>query len=165
MTQIVEDESPLKIVYDMLMVFMKPMAYVPPINPCSRSFYVTGPAPPSAGWNSACCNAETPNYKAKVVTFEESLRSKLQAQLSAGRYGSSGRYLLGEEGEAAAPQVPARGFSVRVVWEFVTFSATMSSRSCWAVRPEPTILQWAGDRQITAAPPIFKGDAWHSGKP
>ncbi len=53
-------------------------------------------------------NAETPNYKAKVVTFEESLRSKLQAQLSAGRYGSSGRYLLGEEGEAAAPQVPAR---------------------------------------------------------
>ena len=53
-------------------------------------------------------NAETPNYKAKVVTFEESLRSKLQAQLSAGWYGSSGRYLLGEEGEAAAPQVPTR---------------------------------------------------------
>ena len=53
-------------------------------------------------------NAETPNYKAKVVTFEESLRSKLQAQLSAGRYGSSGRSLLGEEGEAAAPQVPTR---------------------------------------------------------
>ena len=45
-------------------------------------------------------NAETPNYKAKVVTFEESLRSKLQAQLSAGRYGSSGRYLLGEIGRA-----------------------------------------------------------------
>ena len=53
-------------------------------------------------------NAETPGYKEKVVTFEESLRSKLQAQLSAGRYGSSGRYLLGEEGEAAAPQVPTR---------------------------------------------------------
>ena len=30
-------------------------------------------------------NAETPNYKAKVVTFEESLRSKLEARLAAAR--------------------------------------------------------------------------------
>lgn len=47
-------------------------------------------------------NAETPNYKAKVVTFEESLRSKLEARLSQGRYTTSGTYLLGEDGEAAA---------------------------------------------------------------
>ncbi len=56
-------------------------------------------------------NAETPNYKAKVVTFEESLRSKLQAQLSAGRYGTtSGKYLLGEAGETedAAARIPTR---------------------------------------------------------
>ena len=30
-------------------------------------------------------NAETPNYKAKVVTFEESLRSRLEARLAAAR--------------------------------------------------------------------------------
>ena len=30
-------------------------------------------------------NAETPNYKAKVVTFEDSLRIKLEQQLAAGR--------------------------------------------------------------------------------
>ena len=30
-------------------------------------------------------NAETPNYKAKVVTFEESLRAKLEARIAAGR--------------------------------------------------------------------------------
>lgn len=30
-------------------------------------------------------NAETPNYKAKVVTFEESLRSQLEQALSPGR--------------------------------------------------------------------------------
>ena len=30
-------------------------------------------------------NAETPNYKAKVVTFEDSLRSKLEARLAAAR--------------------------------------------------------------------------------
>ena len=38
-------------------------------------------------------NAETPNYKAKVVTFEDSLRSKLEQQLTAQRsvmFGGSG---------------------------------------------------------------------------
>lgn len=56
-------------------------------------------------------NAETPNYKAKVVTFEESLRSKLEAQLSPGRYSAaSGKYLLGDAGERAeaAAQAPGR---------------------------------------------------------
>lgn len=47
-------------------------------------------------------NAETPNYKAKVVTFEESLRAKLEARLSPGRYtATSGKYLLGEAGETS----------------------------------------------------------------
>lgn len=41
-------------------------------------------------------NAETPNYKAKVVTFEDSLRSRLERQLAAGRAVGSG-----EAGEAA----------------------------------------------------------------
>ena len=35
-------------------------------------------------------NAETPNYKAKVVTFEESLRSQLEQKLSPGRVVMSG---------------------------------------------------------------------------
>ena len=35
-------------------------------------------------------NAETPNYKAKVVTFEESLRSQLEQQLAAGRAAALG---------------------------------------------------------------------------
>lgn len=62
-------------------------------------------------------NAETPNYKAKVVTFEESLRSKLEARLSPGRYTTAGAYLLGEEGQpaAAAAGTPGRmaGKSIR----------------------------------------------------
>ena len=53
-------------------------------------------------------NAETPNYKAKVVTFEESLRKQLEASLSPGRYTTSGTYLLGEDGAAAAAQTPGR---------------------------------------------------------
>ena len=35
-------------------------------------------------------NAETPKYKAKVVTFEDSLRIKLEQQLAAGRTARSG---------------------------------------------------------------------------
>ena len=35
-------------------------------------------------------NAETPNYKAKVVTFEESLRTQLEQRLAAGRVAVSG---------------------------------------------------------------------------
>ena len=35
-------------------------------------------------------NAETPNYKAKVVTFEDSLRTKLEQQLAARRAAMSG---------------------------------------------------------------------------
>ena len=35
-------------------------------------------------------NAETPNYKAKVVTFEDSLRSQLEQRLAAGRAAMSG---------------------------------------------------------------------------
>ena len=35
-------------------------------------------------------NAETPNYKAKVVTFEDSLRTKLEQQLAAQRAAMSG---------------------------------------------------------------------------
>ena len=35
-------------------------------------------------------NAETPNYKAKVVTFEDSLRVKLEQQLAAGRAAAFG---------------------------------------------------------------------------
>lgn len=55
-------------------------------------------------------NAETPNYKAKVVTFEESLRNKLQAQLSSSRYGaSSGKYLLGEAGRQTEAEEAAQG--------------------------------------------------------
>ena len=55
-------------------------------------------------------NAETPNYKAKVVTFEESLRNKLQAQLSPARYGaSSGKYLLGEAGRQTGAEDAAQG--------------------------------------------------------
>lgn len=47
-------------------------------------------------------NAETPNYKAKVVTFEDSLRRQLEARLSPGRYATPDAYLLGEDGGAAA---------------------------------------------------------------
>ena len=35
-------------------------------------------------------NAETPNYKAKVVTFEDSLRTRLEQRLAAGRVAVSG---------------------------------------------------------------------------
>ena len=35
-------------------------------------------------------NAETPNYKAKVVTFEDSLRTQLEQRLAAGRVAMSG---------------------------------------------------------------------------
>ena len=35
-------------------------------------------------------NAETPNYKAKVVTFEDSLRTRLEQRLAAGRAVASG---------------------------------------------------------------------------
>ena len=35
-------------------------------------------------------NAETPNYKAKVVTFEDSLRTQLERRLAAGRAAASG---------------------------------------------------------------------------
>ena len=45
-------------------------------------------------------NAETPNYKAKVVTFEDSLRVKLEQQLAAGRVAMFG----GISGEAQGLQ-------------------------------------------------------------
>ena len=51
-------------------------------------------------------NAETPNYKAKVVTFEESLRKQLEARLSPGRYTTAGASAPGE-GQAVA-QAPGR---------------------------------------------------------
>ena len=35
-------------------------------------------------------NAETPNYKAKVVTFEDSLRTQLEQRLAAGRAAGTG---------------------------------------------------------------------------
>ena len=35
-------------------------------------------------------NAETPNYKAKVVTFEDKLRTQLEQRLAAGRVAMSG---------------------------------------------------------------------------
>ena len=53
-------------------------------------------------------NAETPNYKAKVVTFEDSLRRQLEARLSPGRYATSGAYLLGEDGETAPARTTGR---------------------------------------------------------
>lgn len=53
-------------------------------------------------------NAETPNYKAKVVTFEDSLRRQLEARLSPGRYATSGGYLLGEDGETAPARTTGR---------------------------------------------------------
>ena len=44
-------------------------------------------------------NAETPNYKAKVVTFEDSLRTQLEQRLAAGRAAMSG----GGSGAAQTP--------------------------------------------------------------
>lgn len=41
-------------------------------------------------------NVETPNYKAKVVTFEESLRSKLEAAMSTRHPRQAVREALGE---------------------------------------------------------------------
>ena len=41
-------------------------------------------------------NAETPNYKAKVVTFEDSLRARLEQRLTAGRV-----VMFGKAGETA----------------------------------------------------------------
>ena len=48
-------------------------------------------------------NAETPNYKAKVVTFEDSLRSQLEQRLTAGRVVMSGD---GSEAAQAAKRTP-----------------------------------------------------------
>ncbi len=45
-------------------------------------------------------NAETPNYKAKVVTFEDSLRAQLEQKLTQGRFVASGQE--GEEVPTAA---------------------------------------------------------------
>ena len=42
-------------------------------------------------------NAETPNYKAKVVTFEDKLRTQLEQRLAAGRVAVSG------DGSGAVP--------------------------------------------------------------
>ena len=48
-------------------------------------------------------NAETPNYKAKVVTFEESLRSQLEQKLTPGRVVMSGQ---GDGATAVAASMP-----------------------------------------------------------
>ena len=45
-------------------------------------------------------NAETPNYKPKVVTFEDSLRTQLEQQLSAGQTS-----LSGQDGGATAASI------------------------------------------------------------
>ena len=56
-------------------------------------------------------NAETPNYKAKVVTFEESLRTQLEQKLSAGRLVMSGQG--GEAAQAAQTMGRASQQSIR----------------------------------------------------
>lgn len=53
-------------------------------------------------------NAETPNYKAKVVTFEDSLRARLEQQLAAGRAAMSG-----EAGGAARASGRTAASSIR----------------------------------------------------
>ena len=49
-------------------------------------------------------NAETPNYKAKVVTFEESLRTQLEQRLAARRVAIPG----GESGSVRMPLASIR---------------------------------------------------------
>ena len=55
-------------------------------------------------------NAETPNYKAKVVTFEDSLRSQLEQRLTAGRV-----IMSGEGSGAAQPTQRASVSSIRQI--------------------------------------------------
>ena len=47
-------------------------------------------------------NAETPNYKAKVVTFEDSLRAQLERKLTSGGIAMSGQ---GSEAAQAADRI------------------------------------------------------------
>ena len=54
-------------------------------------------------------NAETPNYKAKVVTFEDSLRAQLEQQLSAGRVVMSGDGSPSAQSLSRATQSSIRG--------------------------------------------------------
>ena len=54
-------------------------------------------------------NAETPNYKAKVVTFEDSLRAQLEQQLSAGRVVMSGDGSPAAQSLSRATQSSIRG--------------------------------------------------------
>ncbi len=54
-------------------------------------------------------NAETPNYKAKVVTFEDSLRAQLEQQLSAGRVVMSGDDSPAAQSLSRATQSSIRG--------------------------------------------------------
>ena len=56
-------------------------------------------------------NAETPNYKAKVVTFEESLRSKLEARLAAAQASA----LRGVNGAAKTPRRAAVSSIRRII--------------------------------------------------
>lgn len=53
-------------------------------------------------------NAETPNYKAKVVTFEDSLRAQLERKLTQGRFVTSG-----QESEEAPESVRTAVKSIR----------------------------------------------------
>ena len=55
-------------------------------------------------------NAETPNYKAKVVTFEDSLRTKLEQRLAAQR-----AVMFGGTSEAAQVAQAMRGTSLSSV--------------------------------------------------
>ena len=52
-------------------------------------------------------NAETPNYKPKVVTFEETIRSKLEAARSGVRPGQSVRRVLDESEFAVTEHLDA----------------------------------------------------------
>ena len=54
-------------------------------------------------------NAETPNYKAKVVTFEDSLRAQLEQQLSVGRVVMSGDGSPSAQSLSRATQSSIRG--------------------------------------------------------
>ncbi len=54
-------------------------------------------------------NAETPNYKAKVVTFEDSLRAQLEQQLSARRVVMSGDGSPSAQSLSRATQSSIRG--------------------------------------------------------
>ncbi len=57
-------------------------------------------------------NAETPNYKAKVVTFEEKLRTQLEQRLTPGRLVTSG-----QDGEAAQTTGRMQEQSIRGIIE------------------------------------------------